>query len=146
MNCPLITAVSQHLSRAAILSNPCPEAARPWCVGCCRRTLFSFLRDIAAQSGKPPWAEKTTVDIFHLDAIERICGDRCRYVCIVHHPLDVVCSLKDLGVARSDRQRRDGAVGVCTSAGAALRCRHSRQAGGVEPSRGEHDPREAATR
>ena len=51
----------------------------------------------AAQAGKPRWAEKTAVDVFHLDAIERICGDRCRYVCIVRHPLDVVCSLKELG-------------------------------------------------
>jgi protein-tyrosine sulfotransferase len=71
--------------------------AAPLVIDRLREFLFSFLRDIAAQSGKPRWAEKTAVDIFHLDAIERICGDRCRYVCIVRHPLDVVCSLKDLG-------------------------------------------------
>lgn len=61
-----------------------------------REFLFSFSRDIAARAGKPRWAEKTAVDVFHLDAIERICGEHCRYLCIVRHPLDVVCSLRDL--------------------------------------------------
>ncbi|BCS31977.1 hypothetical protein TBR22_A11810 [Luteitalea sp. TBR-22] len=62
-----------------------------------REFVFEFWRDIAAREGKRRWAEKTAVDIFHLDAIERLCGDRCRYVAIVRHPLDVVCSLKELG-------------------------------------------------
>lgn len=62
-----------------------------------REFLFSFWREIADREGKARWAEKTAVDVFHLDAIERLCGAHCRYVCIVRHPLDVVCSLKELG-------------------------------------------------
>jgi hypothetical protein len=61
-----------------------------------RDFLFSFWREIAVQAGKRRWAEKTAVDVFHLDAIERLCGARCRYLCILRHPLDVVCSLKEL--------------------------------------------------
>lgn len=58
--------------------------------------LFQFWRDILAESGKEIWAEKTAVDVFHIDAVEKICGSRCRYVCIFRHALDVVCSMKDL--------------------------------------------------
>lgn len=61
-----------------------------------REFLFAFWRDIAARAGKPRWAEKTAVDVFHLDVIERLCGARCRYVCVFRHPLDVVCSIKEL--------------------------------------------------
>lgn len=61
-----------------------------------REFLFSFWRDIALRSGKARWAEKTAVDVFHIDAIERLCGDRCRYVALFRHPLDVVCSMKEL--------------------------------------------------
>jgi protein-tyrosine sulfotransferase len=61
-----------------------------------REFVFAFWREIAAKAGKSRWAEKTAVDVFHLDAIERLCGAHCRYVCIVRHPLDVVCSLEEL--------------------------------------------------
>lgn len=61
-----------------------------------REFLFSFWREIAQRSGKRRWAEKTAVDVFHIDAIERLCGARCRYVALFRHPLDVVCSLKEL--------------------------------------------------
>lgn len=61
-----------------------------------REFIFGFWRDIAQRAGKRRWAEKTAVDIFHLDAVEKICGDRCRHVCVVRNPLDVVCSLKEL--------------------------------------------------
>jgi hypothetical protein len=61
-----------------------------------REFLFSFWRDIARRAGKRRWAEKTAVDVFHIDAIERLCGPRCRYVALFRHPLDVVCSLKEL--------------------------------------------------
>lgn len=67
-----------------------------------REFLFSFWRDIAARADKGRWAEKTAVDVFHIDAIERLCGARCRYVALFRHPLDVVCSLKEL----SDKMER----------------------------------------
>jgi protein-tyrosine sulfotransferase len=61
-----------------------------------REFVFDFWRAHARRAGKARWAEKTAVDVFHLDAIERVCGARCRYVCVVRHPLDVVCSIKEL--------------------------------------------------
>lgn len=61
-----------------------------------REFLFGFWRDILTQSGKEIWAEKTAVDVFHIDAIERLCAGRCRYICISRHALDVVCSMKEL--------------------------------------------------
>lgn len=61
-----------------------------------REFLFAFWREHAARNGKARWAEKTAVDVFHLDSIERVCGAHCRYVCVVRHPLDVVCSIKEL--------------------------------------------------
>lgn len=61
-----------------------------------RDMAFGFLRRLAAKQGKARWAEKTAFDIFHLDAIERLCGDRCQYVCVVRHGLDVTCSIKEL--------------------------------------------------
>ena len=61
-----------------------------------REFLFGFWRDICANAEKRYWVEKTAIDIFHIPAIKSICGDRCRYVCIVRHPLDVICSLVDL--------------------------------------------------
>lgn len=61
-----------------------------------REMVFSFHREMRDQAGKRLWAEKTAFDAFHVDAIGRLCGDSCRYVCIFRHGLDVVCSLKDL--------------------------------------------------
>ncbi len=61
-----------------------------------RALAFGLFRDIRDRAGKAIWVEKSPFDIFHLDTVERICGERCRYVCIVRHPLDVVCSTKEL--------------------------------------------------
>lgn len=61
-----------------------------------REFVFGFLREIAARRGKKLWAEKTAVDVFHLSQIDRLCGEHCRFVCVVRHPLDVVCSIKEL--------------------------------------------------
>lgn len=61
-----------------------------------REFLFSFWHDILSESKKEIWAEKTAVDVFHIEAIERLCQDRCRYICITRHALDVVCSMKEL--------------------------------------------------
>lgn len=61
-----------------------------------REFVFQFFREICARSGKPRWAEKTAADAFYVDEIERVCGPRCRYVCVYRHGLDVVCSMKEL--------------------------------------------------
>lgn len=48
----------------------------------------------AKKQGKQRWAEKTAVDIFHLDETESLCADKVKYTCVARHGLDVVCSLR----------------------------------------------------
>ena len=61
-----------------------------------RELVFGFFRRLAAAAGKKRWAEKTAFDSFHLDQIERLCGDSCRFICVFRHALDVVTSTKEL--------------------------------------------------
>jgi protein-tyrosine sulfotransferase len=61
-----------------------------------REFVFGLLQDICRQSRKKRWAEKTAFNIFYLDQIEQLCGGSCRFLCVVRHPLDVVCSIKEL--------------------------------------------------
>jgi protein-tyrosine sulfotransferase len=61
-----------------------------------REFVFGFLQDICRQSRKKRWAEKTAFNMFHLDQIEQLCLGPCRFLCLVRHPLDVVCSIKEL--------------------------------------------------
>jgi hypothetical protein len=61
-----------------------------------RAMVFDFHRSIAEKAGKTLWVEKTAFDVFHLDEIERLLGDRCRYLCVFRHPLDVVPSVLEL--------------------------------------------------
>lgn len=61
-----------------------------------RELVFGLLQDICRQRRKKHWAEKTAFNIFHLDQIELLCRGACRFLCLVRHPLDVVCSLKEL--------------------------------------------------
>lgn len=65
-------------------------------LGRLRHLAFGLFRDICDRSGKQVWVEKSPFDFFHLDTVERLCGKRCQYLCIVRHPLDVVCSTKEL--------------------------------------------------
>jgi protein-tyrosine sulfotransferase len=58
--------------------------------------VFGLLQDVCRQRGKRRWAEKTAFNIFHLDQIERLCSGACRFLCLIRHPLDVVCSIKEL--------------------------------------------------
>jgi hypothetical protein len=64
-----------------------------------RDLFFSFEREMAAQAGKPRWAEKTAFDAFHIDQIDRLIGDHCRYLCVTRHGMDVACSIKELSDA-----------------------------------------------
>ena len=61
-----------------------------------RQLVFGLLQDICRQRRKKRWAEKTAFNIFHLDQIEQLCSGTCRFLCLVRHPLDVVCSIKEL--------------------------------------------------
>lgn len=59
-----------------------------------RSLVFSMHARLAG--GKPVWMEKSGFDIFYLDAVERLLAGRCRFVCVVRHPLDVIASVRDL--------------------------------------------------
>ena len=61
-----------------------------------RTLVFGFFEEIRQKSGKNRWAEKTAFDSFHLEGIKRLCGSRCRYVCLFRHGLDAVCSIQEL--------------------------------------------------
>ena len=61
-----------------------------------RALATGFFREIASAAGKPRWAEKTAFDVFHIDAIEALLGERCRYICVCRDGLDTVCSIKEL--------------------------------------------------
>jgi protein-tyrosine sulfotransferase len=65
-------------------------------VGRLRELAFGLHREHARRAGKRRWAEKTAFDVFHLPAIERLCGANVHYVCLVRHGLDVALSVKDL--------------------------------------------------
>lgn len=57
-----------------------------------REFAVSLLERHATQASKPRWAEKTAIDSFHLDEIERILGDHVQYVLVYRHALDVCVS------------------------------------------------------
>lgn len=65
-------------------------------LGRLRDFAFGFFREYALKREKRVWASKTAFDIFHLEAIEKLCGKHSRFLCIQRHGLDVACSLKDL--------------------------------------------------
>jgi hypothetical protein len=71
-----------------------------------RDFVFGFHDRYAAREGKTRWAEKTAVDVFHLDQIDRLCGAHITYVCLVRHGLDVACSTRDL-VQRGEAYLRE---------------------------------------
>jgi len=61
-----------------------------------RDLAFGFHREYARRKGKSRWASKTAFDVFHLDLIEKLCGDDAYFVCIQRHGLDVACSMQEL--------------------------------------------------
>lgn len=60
-----------------------------------RAFIFGFLDDYAAREGKTRWVEKTAIDAFHVDGIDRICGANAQFLCVTRHGLDVVCSIEE---------------------------------------------------
>lgn len=65
-------------------------------LGRLREFAFSFHREYAARRGKPRWAAKTAFDAFYLPEVELLCADRCAFLCIQRHGLDVACSIQEL--------------------------------------------------
>jgi hypothetical protein len=61
-----------------------------------RELCFGFLARAAQEQGKPRWATKTAVDSFYLSEIDRIFGEHMKFICLVRHGGDVVCSTQDL--------------------------------------------------
>ncbi|MCC2614881.1 sulfotransferase [Aestuariibacter halophilus] len=61
-----------------------------------RDMAFGFHRDYARRQGKARWAEKTAFDSFHIDDIERVCGEQVHYLCMIRHGLDFVVSMQEL--------------------------------------------------
>lgn len=60
-----------------------------------REFAFAFRREHAARENKTRWAEKTAVDAFHIEAIDRLCGNHAKFVCLTRHGLDVARSMMD---------------------------------------------------
>jgi hypothetical protein len=60
-----------------------------------RAVPFEFYEDLARRAGKRRWAAKTAVDSFYGGWIERLCAGHVRFVCMLRHGLDVVCSLRE---------------------------------------------------
>jgi protein-tyrosine sulfotransferase len=61
-----------------------------------RDMVFGVFADIARAQGKKRWVDKTPAAMFQIDAVEKLCADRCRFISLVRHPLDVICSLREL--------------------------------------------------
>jgi protein-tyrosine sulfotransferase len=60
-----------------------------------REFAFQFRREHAAREGKGRWVEKTAVDAFYVDEINRLCGEDALFICITRHGMDVACSMND---------------------------------------------------
>jgi len=60
------------------------------------RLVTGYLEEHARRRGKRLWAEKTAFNVFHLETIRRLLGDRVAYVVIFRHGLDVACSIDEL--------------------------------------------------
>ena len=61
-----------------------------------RTMVFGLFAASAERAGKRRWVSKTAVDAFHAATLERLLGDRVRWVIVLRHGLDVAASLKDL--------------------------------------------------
>jgi protein-tyrosine sulfotransferase len=60
-----------------------------------RQLCFGMLDQLAQRERKPRWACKTAVDSFYPREIERLYGDHARFIIMIRHGLDVVCSLQE---------------------------------------------------
>jgi len=78
------------------------------------------------RAGKERWADKTPENVLHLDAWERLLGDRFVFVHVVRNPLDTLASMADrfpLTLPPGLEARIDHYL-TCTEAGVAYADRH----------------------
>ena len=61
-----------------------------------RLRSLAFGLEAAIAGEKRVWVEKTAVDIFYLEQLERLLVGHCRFICVVRNPFDVLVSVKDL--------------------------------------------------
>jgi protein-tyrosine sulfotransferase len=61
-----------------------------------RGFAFGMFRELAGREGKQKWVDKTPANMFQIDKLELFCGSRLRYLVLIRHPLDVICSLREL--------------------------------------------------
>jgi len=54
-----------------------------------------FYKELTAKEGKKIWVAKTAVDSFHLPQIEELFAGHVKFICLLRHGLDVVCSLDE---------------------------------------------------
>jgi len=57
-----------------------------------REFITSFHQDYAKERNKTRWAEKTAVDSFYLNEIEKFTGDHAYFICLVRNGVDIVNS------------------------------------------------------
>lgn len=60
-----------------------------------RELAFSLLRKVSATHQGTRWVEKTAVDSYYIDEIDRLFGNHVYFIGIVRHGLDVAISSKD---------------------------------------------------
>lgn len=60
-----------------------------------RGLVDGFMSPIAAKDGKKRWAAKTAVESFYIPGIEEIYAGHAKFICLLRHGLDVVCSTEE---------------------------------------------------
>lgn len=60
-----------------------------------RDLVDGFMSPIAEKDGKKRWAAKTAVESFYIPGIEEIYAGHAKFICLLRHGLDVVCSMEE---------------------------------------------------
>lgn len=60
-----------------------------------RGLIDGFMSPIAGHEGKTRWAAKTAVESFYIPEIEEIYAGHAKFICLMRHGLDVVCSMEE---------------------------------------------------
>jgi hypothetical protein len=61
-----------------------------------RNMFFEVHVAHSASQGKTHWAEKSALDVFYIEQIEQLIGERVKFVVLLRHGLDVAASLVEL--------------------------------------------------
>jgi len=60
-----------------------------------RRFAVEFYEELARKDGKSMWIAKTAVDSFYMNQIEELFARHAKFICVLRHGLDVVCSMDE---------------------------------------------------